>query len=44
MIVELISSAMVMAGAALLLIGVIGLALTNEEDKEEMEHEFDSDR
>ena len=31
MIVELISSAMIIAGAALLLIGVIGLALTGDD-------------
>ena len=46
-LINLISGALVTTGASLMLIGVIGLVLTRSEErkeKEEFEHEFDTDR
>lgn len=46
-LINLISGAMVTMGAALMLIGVIGMVLTRGEErneKEELKHEFDTDR
>ena len=43
LLVELVSGALVTMGAALLLVGIIGLVLTRTEEKEEKENEYDAD-
>ncbi len=43
LLVDLIAGAMVTTGAALLLVGVIGLVLTRSEEKEEKDNEFNTD-